>query len=308
MQFLERYGYFLVFGTALIEQLGMPVPAAPVLLAAGALAASGGLSAALAILLASTAAVVADSVWYSLGRRRGTPVLALLCRISLEADSCVSRTQAVFRKLGSAALLVAKFVPGLSTVAPPLAGITRMPLWRFLLLDLCGSALWSGVYVFLGFVFSHQLEQVGETAVRFGAYAGITLAALLGFYVAVKFRQRHRFIGSLRTMRIEPQELLEMMRSDVPPAVIDLRLSEDLPDGATQIAGAIRFPKTELESRHGEIPRDRDVVLYCSCPNEASSATMALALHKRGITRVRPLRGGFEEWTALGYPVEPVAA
>ena len=297
-----------MFTAALVEQLGLPIPAAPILLAAGALAASGALSVVPAVILASIGSVVADAVWYSLGRSKGSAVLNLLCRISLETDSCVSRTKDLFQKLGPLALVIAKFVPGLSTVAPPLAGVTRMRLSRFLVLDSAGSVLWAGVYVLLGHAFHRQLERVAASAWRFGSITGMVLGALLALYIAVKFWRRQRFIRSVRTMRISPEELSAKMDAGERPSVIDLRHVTDLEPSAMRIPGSIWFRKSDLERRHVEIPRDRDVILYCSCPNEATSAGVALALHKLGITRVRPLLGGFDEWFRRGYPVEPVAA
>ena len=306
LHFLEQYGYVLVFLAALVEQLGLPIPAAPVLLAAGALAGSGTISALLSLLLASVASVVADTIWYGIGRSRGAPILHLLCRISLETDSCVNQTKVMFKKLGSLALVIAKFVPGLSTVAPPLAGVTRMSTPRFLFLDFVGGALWSGTYIFLGYFFRRQLRQVADVILQFGSIAAVIVVAPLVLYLLFKFWRRQRFIRALYTMRISPEELLRMMEAGEQPSVIDLRQSTDLHPGAMRIPGSIWYEKSELPKRHHEIPRDRDVILYCSCPNEASSASAAMALHKIGVTRVRPLLGGFDEWSSKGYPLEAV--
>ncbi|HLE04701.1 MAG TPA: DedA family protein, partial [Anaerolineales bacterium] len=149
-QFLLRYGYAVLFGFVFAEQLGLPIPAIPVLLAMGALVGAGHFSLAIAIPVALLAALLSDVIWYQLGRYRGPSVLNLICRISLEPDSCVRRTENVFASHGARALLFAKFIPGLSTAAPPLAGIFRMRLPRFLIWDGAGTLLWIGTFVGTG--------------------------------------------------------------------------------------------------------------------------------------------------------------
>src|ERR1700736_4062587 len=156
LEFLLHHGYILLLGWVFAEQLGMPVPSMPLLLAAGALAGTGHLSFFASLFCAMFAAVTADSIWYQLGRRKGIKVLQLLCKISLEPDSCVRRTEGLFAKQGARSLVFAKFVPGLGSVAPPLAGIFHMRPARFLLFDVLGALLWSSAYVGLGFVFSGQ--------------------------------------------------------------------------------------------------------------------------------------------------------
>jgi membrane protein DedA with SNARE-associated domain len=264
LHFLEQHGYALVFGIVMLEQIGAPIPAVPVLLAAGALAGAGKFSLALVIALATLASLLSDAVWYRLGQRKGPSILRLLCRISLEPDSCVGSTKTWFQRLGATALLIAKFVPGLSTAAPPMAGATRMPAWKFALYDTAGSAIWSGAFASLGFAFSRQLEPVVEAASRVGSGVGLTLAGGLVLYVALKYWQRRRFIRSLRSARISPEELREQMQSSEPLAIIDLRHAMELGEEALVIPGAVWFDHTQLEHRHSEIPRDRDIVLYCS--------------------------------------------
>ncbi|MCX6603668.1 MAG: DedA family protein, partial [Acidobacteria bacterium] len=150
LEFLVRHGYALLFAAVLAEQLGLPVPAVPLLLAAGALAGLGRLELAPVLGLALLACLIGDVVWFYLGRQKGTAILRTLCKISLEPDSCVRYTEASYKKYGLATLVVAKFVPGLSVVAPPMAGLFRMSIGRFLALDGLGSALWAGLYILLG--------------------------------------------------------------------------------------------------------------------------------------------------------------
>src|SRR6266446_5930879 len=177
--FLIQHGSSLLFGWLLAEQLGLPIPAIPLLLAAGALAGSGSMSLLVALVSAIAGAILGDAVWFLLGRRRGAKVLHLLCRISLEPDSCVRRTEEVFGRYGIRSLLFAKFVPGLSTAAPPLAGVFGMGWPRFLLFDGIGVLLYTGVFTGLGVLFSAQLEAVARPALRLGEWLAVAVACAL---------------------------------------------------------------------------------------------------------------------------------
>lgn len=264
IQFLIQHGYALIFAWVLAEQLGLPLPAIPLLLAGGALAGSGKMNFAIAISLAIVAAVVADLFWYYLGRSRGTRVLKLLCRISLEPDSCVRRTENVFARHGAPSLLVAKFIPGLNTAAPPLAGIFRMPALRFLLFDSLGAFLWAVLFAGLGYIFSDQLELVGAYAVRWGTWLLVVLVGSLAAYVLWKHVQRQRFLRRLRIARITPKELMEKLTAGDEVMIVDLRQRLDMEALPYKIPGALHMDMEEIEHRHHEIPRDRDIILYCS--------------------------------------------
>jgi membrane protein DedA with SNARE-associated domain len=264
LQFLVRHGYAVVFVWVLGEQIGLPIPAVPILLAAGALAGSGRLSLSMALLVAVAASLVSDTIWYWLGRRRGTRVLSLLCRISLEPDSCVRRTEDTFVRHGPRTLLVAKFVPGLSTMAPPLAGIIGMPLWRFVVWDGLGALLWAGVFAGLGYAGADQLERVAAHVGRFGSGAVAIVAALFAAYIAWKWVERRRFIRRLRIARIAPEELKRRLDAGEATVIVDLRGALDFASDPTTIPGALVLTPEELEARHQEIPRDREIVLYCT--------------------------------------------
>jgi membrane protein DedA with SNARE-associated domain len=263
-QFLIRHGYTILFVGVLTEQIGLPLPAIPLLLAAGALAAAGQLNLVLALGLAVAAALFSDIVWYELGRRRGTRVLHLLCRIALEPDSCVRRTEDVFARHGARSLLVAKLIPGLSTVAPPLAGIFRMRFPHFLVFDGLGALVYVGIFTGLGYVFSDQLERVAASALQLGTWLGVVLVGGLAAYVLWKYIHRQRFLRQLRIARLTPDELKQQMDSGEHVVIVDLRHTAEFGAEPETIPGALHLSPEHLEQRHHEIPRDRDVVLYCT--------------------------------------------
>lgn len=184
LEFLARHGYTVLGVGVLAEQLGIPVPSLPLLLAAGAMCGMGALRPAVCVAIAVTAAVLGDLVWYLLGRRYGSAILGVLCRISLEPDSCVERTESVYSRYGMGTLLFSKFVPGLSTVMTPLAGRFRLAAWRFLLLDITGATLWTGTYIAIGWLFRTQLERLADFLFRMGAGFGLLAVAALAVYIA----------------------------------------------------------------------------------------------------------------------------
>ena len=262
---LRQYGYVLLFLFVLAEQIGLPVPAVPVLLGVGALSGSGRMSLAVALAAALAASLPPDLVWYELGRRRGARVLGLLCRISLEPDSCVRRTETLFMQRGRKALLIAKFFPGLSTVASPLAGMVGVPRLQFVLLDMAAVVLWAGAWMGLGYVFRDALELMASRAAQLGHSLAVVLGAILVSYVLIKFIQRRRFLRSLRIARITPGELKRRLdRGDDTFAVIDTRSVLDVTAAPYTIPGALWVAAEEIERRRAELPRDREIVLYCS--------------------------------------------
>lgn len=261
VQFLLRHGYSVVFLTVLAEQFGLPFPAAPVLLAAGALAANGNIALLSALLFAVAASLIGDVFWFGLGRLRGRSILSFLCRVALEPDSCVRRTEHTFSEHRIRALLFAKFVPGVSTVTPPLAALMGMSLWRFLIYDGAGAALWAGAYLALGFIFSTQLERLALYAFRTSASLVAMVAGGIVIYLAIKYRQRRKFYSELRMARIAPEELNGMLAAGEPVIIVDLREPVFWEDG--HIPGALLTRHTDLD-RLPELAGDRELVLYCS--------------------------------------------
>jgi membrane protein DedA with SNARE-associated domain/rhodanese-related sulfurtransferase len=302
--FLVRHGPSVLFAAVFVEQMGVPLPAAPWLLAAGALAGTGNLNWFTALTAATFGSVLADLIWFYLGRYGGHRVLNLLCRISLEPDSCVRRTQDIFTRYGMRGVVAAKFIPGLSTLAPPLAGISGVGAPRFFFFDGVGSLLYAGGLILVGVLFSHQLEQVIAALASLGSGALGLVAALAALYIGYKYFQRRRLLNQLRMARITVDELYQKLEAGENPIILDLRSLAEVERDPSLIRGARHMTMEEVQSLRHEIPHDRDIILYCSCPNEASSARMALLLHRNGILRVRPLLGGLDAWRERNYPME----
>jgi membrane protein DedA with SNARE-associated domain/rhodanese-related sulfurtransferase len=306
--FFVHYAYLIIFLWVLVEQIGIPIPSVPVLLTAGTLSATHRVSFIGITFAMLLACLIADTIWFSLGRRYGNSVLKLLCRLSFEASTCVSKTEGYFTRRGAVTLLFAKFVPGLSTVAAPIAGQTGMSYGRFLAWDLAGSLIWGETFILAGRFFGDLAKKSAPFFAWLGHFAIFIFAAMvLGFLFHRIWKQR-KFLQQVRELRLEPSELKEMLDvaekgGTTAPFIVDLRHPLDyLPDPRV-LPGALRIGPNELKQHSEIIPRDRDVILYCTCPSEETSAKLALQLHKMGVYRVRPLRGGFDGWKQAGYPL-----
>ena len=264
LEFLIKHGYMVLLAWVFAEQLGLPIPSLPMMLAAGALAGTGHLSFWTSLFLVTVAALFADSFWYILGRKKGIRILQFLCKISLEPDSCVRRTEGIFSKQGARSLLIAKFIPGLSTVAPPLAGIFHMRARMFLLYDALGSAVWGLTILGTGFIFSKQIERIAKRAAALGGGLAVLIIGCLAGYIAWKFFARQRFLRELRIARITPEELKEKIDAAEEMVIVDLRHSMDFEADPETIPGAFRMDAKELEEKNDRLPRDREVILYCT--------------------------------------------
>jgi membrane protein DedA with SNARE-associated domain/rhodanese-related sulfurtransferase len=306
VDFFIQYGYAILFFWVLAEQLGMPIPSAPLLISAGTLTATHKLSLPLAVLSVLTASLISDTIWYKLGQRFGGSVVRLVCRLSMEASTCVRRTEDYFTKHGPASLLLAKFIPGLGTVAAPIAGQTSMKYGTFAMYDSAGILIWCLGYMLAGRFFGDVLKKHPE-ALGWVAHFAVTLFALAVLaMLAHRIYRQQAFLKQVRTARLEPDELKRMLDSGNPVFIVDLRHPLDyLPDPRV-LPGAVRLTPDKLVESSDAIPRDRDIVLYCTCPSEATAAKMAMNLRKLGIYRVRPLRGGFDTWKQMGFPLEEI--
>jgi membrane protein DedA with SNARE-associated domain/rhodanese-related sulfurtransferase len=307
--FFVQYAYPILFVWVLIEQLGIPIPSIPILLTAGTLSATHRVSGVYSLAAVLAACLIADSIWFALGRKYGGSVLRLLCRFSFEASTCVTKTEGYFTRRGPVTLLFAKFVPGLSTVAAPIAGQTGMPYSRFLLFDLAGSIIWAEAYLLAGRFFGDIAKRSEPFFHWLSHFAFFIVALMVLGFIGVRIFKQRKFLTQVRSMRLEPSELKHMLdvaveQGNTRPFIVDLRHPLDyLPDPRV-LPGALRIGPNEITQHSEMIPRDRDVILYCTCPSEETSAKVAMQLHKLGVYRVRPLRGGFDGWKAAGYPLE----
>jgi membrane protein DedA with SNARE-associated domain len=262
LEFLIRHGYLLLFFWLLGEQAALPLPSVPLLLACGALARQGRMQWHLVLMYGLAACLLADNVWFQLGRQRGTRILRFICRIALEPDSCVRQTENAFLRFGMRSLLVAKFVPGLNAVAAPLAGRSGASRGRFLVFDILGTSFWISVYTGIGYIFSDQLETVAGYAAQMGSDLIILIAGLLGAWLGWKYFQRRRFLRDVAMARITAEELRELIDSGEDVLIVDVR--GPLPDELSAIPKALKIPTNEMAERHEEIPRDRDLILVCN--------------------------------------------
>jgi membrane protein DedA with SNARE-associated domain/rhodanese-related sulfurtransferase len=273
-------------------------------LTAGSLTATHKLLLPAVIVAVVAACFVSDSLWYLLGKRFGGSVVKLLCKFSLESSTCVRKTENYFTQRGPQALLLAKFIPGLGTVAAPIAGQSGMLYGNFLLYDMAGATLWAVAVALTGRFFGDVLKRQPQIFSWVDHFAGILLVLAVIGILGYRIWKQRKFRSEVRTARLTPDELKAMLDAGKKVFIVDLRYPLDyLPDPRV-LPGAIRISPDNLVARKAEIPSGRDVVLYCTCPSEATAVKTALKLRQVGVQRVRPLQGGFDEWKKLGYPLE----
>lgn len=302
---LQDHAAALVFWNVLFEQLGLPIPAMPTMILAGALGAQTPQSLLAVSAAALIASVGSDAALYLIGRRYGHSVMRRFCGLSLSPDSCVRQTSLHFERWGGLTLVLGKFLPGIGTVAPPLAGVMRVGWPRYLLLTGIGSLLWIGVAVGAGALFHTQVDRILAKLEDLGSTAIVILATLLLAFVAFKWWERQRFYKAVRMARITVDELLDLIEGKADPVIVDLRIGADRArDGRRSIPGARAMELTEVDRHLAQFPKDREIVFFCNCPNEASAASAAKVLMDLGYTRVRPLLGGIEAWIAAGHRVD----
>jgi membrane protein DedA with SNARE-associated domain/rhodanese-related sulfurtransferase len=304
-QFLLQHGYTILFIAVLAEEIGLPFPSSPLLLAAGAFLGTHGLHAGAVLATASIASLVSDSVWYSLGRRHGSEILGHVCRVALEPETCVSRIHRIYSRYGASALLFCKFLPELGTLGPAMAGMEGLVFWKFFLLDAGGALAWSGAFVTIGWVFRAQLDALIAAMAKLSTWSGVIIALGLAIYIAMKYIKRRRIYRALRSARISPGELKQRMDAREHLIILDLRSLAERSEG--QIPGSLQFEQEKLSSMAPQFA-DAKVILYCSSLNEAASVRAAVQLKRRGFVHVQPLEGGFTRWRSLGFPVESAAA
>ncbi len=261
---LLHHGYLLLFSYVLVVSVGLPIPVDPLFLLMGAQAGDHRYSLLVSVLIAMVPALVGDIAWYEIGKRKGRSVLSLLCKLSLEPDSCVRQTEATFATRGSRALLVAKFVPAMSLASVTLAGISGMSFWRFALMDAAGCALWASAYLVVGMIFHRQVDSLILLLGLYGRRAGVVIAAMLGLYLGYKYFQRWRFLRKLRVNRVTPEQLRDLISEGCGITIVDLRHPAEVARVGTKIPNALVLRPEELRDRSNEIPREHEIILYCT--------------------------------------------
>ena len=303
---LIAHGYEVLFAWAFVVQAGAPLPGIPMLLSAGALAGAGKLNLPIAIAVGMGATLVADLIWYGFGRLKGNRALGIVTRIALDPDSAIRRAKERFTAHRLLFLVIAKFLPGLNPLAAGVAGTVRLAPVTFLVCDLTGAFLWAGVWMTSGYLAADVLSALAAQAARVGRPLVVPVAIALGVWLAFKWTRRRRFLQHFRAARMTAEELKQRLDAGEPLVVVDLRTALDVEVAPYRIPGAVRFAPADLG--HGRAPfrREDTVVFYCSEPNEATSARLAIFGYKKGYLRVHPLSGGLEAWRGRGFPVEPV--
>ncbi len=295
---LQRDAVWVVFLNVLLQQAGLPVPAVPTLLLAGSLAVS---SNQLANILAAAivASVIADWMWYLAGRAFGYRVLSGLCKLSINPGSCVSQTEARFVRWGLGSLVVAKFIPGFSTVAPPIAGSLRMALPGFLLAAAAGAALWAGLALGTGWILRREVQTVISALDEQAGSVLVVIVGVVAIWLSWKLWQKYRFRQWSAVPHITPAELLAAMEAQQPLLLLDLR-GHSMVAETGPIVGATIAEHDRLLDAVGNWPRNQPIVTLCACPENAGAVQAARRLLAEGYLSVRPLRGGYEAWLAAG--------
>ncbi|HMC14746.1 MAG TPA: DedA family protein/thiosulfate sulfurtransferase GlpE [Albitalea sp.] len=300
---LVEHGVLIVFVATLAARIGAPVPASPLLVVAGGLAVGGEFSWMTALGGSIVANVIGDGLWFQAGRRHGHRVMRLLCRISLSPDSCVRQSETLITRWGGSSLIAAKFLPGVSVVAAPMAGALGMSWLRFLVYEVVAATIWTMLFMTLGMVFSGQIQQILGIMASTGTAAVIVLLLALAAVLAVRYWRRRSFLREVEMSRISVDDLHELMSAGHAPLVIDVRSEASIKIDGRRIPGALSVELNSMREKAAELPRDRDIILYCNCPNEVSAARGARLLAEAGLARVRPLAGGIDAWVASGRPV-----
>jgi membrane protein DedA with SNARE-associated domain/rhodanese-related sulfurtransferase len=304
---IQSYGVLIVFGAVLLEQIGLPVPAFPILIAAGALAVDSDLNWLACVAGSVAACLAADYFWFRAGRFYGKRILRLLCKISLSPDSCVSQTEDNFSRYGPKSLVVAKFIPGFNTVAPPLAGAMGTATRRFLWLSAAGALLWTGVGVGVGALFHDSVDDVIGALETMGGTALMVVLGLLALFVLLKYVERRRFLQGVGVPRISIGELQELIEGGHDPVFIDAR-SITAQQMESAIPGALLYKECAPERLMATLDKDRHIVIYCSCPNDVTAAQVAKEFLVNGFHRARPLHGGLDAWNAHCRTADEVSA
>ncbi len=303
-QFLVQYGSGFIFLWMLLAHLGLPLPAIPIMLAVSALAGLGYISAVNSLLAVFLGALLGDIVLFLISRSRGKHLLGVFCRMAIDPGSCVRKTHLLLLRYGAPFLLAANFIPGVNTISAPLAGTSRMKFPTFVFFDSLGVLFWILVYFALGYYFGEKLEAYVESMLAAVRWIGIVFLISIGLFIIWKFTQGRKFIRQLALLRITPEELKRRPDSGADTMIIDLRDPQEFLEEPRTLPEAVSIPFQDLRRNLAEFPRDREIILVCTGPDEATSARAALWLKGMGMTKVRPLKGGIDAWIEKSFPLK----
>ena len=261
LDLIRTHGSLLVLAFSFLENAGLPVPALPLLVLAGCLAIEGRVSLSLTLLAATAGAMAADLPWYYFGRSKGRQTLYLFCKLSLNPDSCVGRTERIFRSRTISTILTSKLIPGLNTLVPPLAGVLKTPVWKYLLLDLAASLLWAGLGVGLGLAFGVSVLAHLESIQRVLLWL---LVVLIAIYVITKFLYRRYLVKHYSVPKIDPDELLKLISTGDNVMVVDLRNEDAFLRSVVAVPGSMRIPPAEFDLHMHRLHKEKEIILYCT--------------------------------------------
>jgi membrane protein DedA with SNARE-associated domain len=263
---MARHGYGLTFGLLLAEAVGIPFPAAIALVAAGAAVASHALWGPYVVLAAVLALLLGDTVQFWLGRYMGWALLGFLCRVSINPETCILRSAESFYKRGKITLVIAKFIPGVNTMAAPLAGSMKMRFWQFLRLDFAGAIVYAFTYLLIGYVSRDFLAVVLRGFHAAGQAIEVVVIAALGVYAIYRIVQYRKNKMYRIVPRVQVQELAARLASEDAGRVliVDVRSHGYYDSGGARIKNSIRIEPNNLEDEIKNLPKDKDIYLYCT--------------------------------------------
>ena len=303
LHFLARHGTLWMFVATFAERIGLPLFVTPLLFAAGALAAMGKLDFGLLLLVTTVACLAGDTLWYELGRWKGSALFGLLCRISFQPDSCVRRSELALERNTGRSLLWVKWIPGVGHLAVPLAGAARVPRARFHFYNAVGSVAWLSLLLAAGYLSMRTIDWLGLFVItaQWAVGAALVVSVVLA---ARSYLERRKSLLSLRMARISPEELYRQIAAGEEPLIVDLRHPLDFLAAPRTLPRALRMTPAQIGARWKELAGEREIVVYCTCPNEETAVKVAKQLRDLGVERVHPLAGGLAGWERLGFPME----
>jgi len=299
IELVQAYGLWIIFLITLFQSIGLPLPAFAIIIFTAAITPTTAIDITSLLMTATFGSLIGDIILYQAGKRLGTSILGKLCRISLSPDSCIRSSGDIFNRYGPPALTVLKFVPGLSTLAPVVAGVYAMPIFSFIAFSMIAAAFYSIAAVSLGVLFQDEISSLIATLTQFGKLSIVIIIISFGIYLFAKWLQRYRLIRQFKTDKVTVNDLLELIQERTGPIIFDARPADQrLRNGF--IPGSIHISDTNLIEIANLYSAHDEIIIYCSCPNELTAAKYAQKLRRTGLKRIRPLLGGLDEWTKSG--------